>query len=243
MGLRDVTGVFSRFFVVGFFLPSFFVVLTLGALFAKVDQEKPILIIGGGALLMGLVLVGLRDPVWKAFERIPPNGPFGRATRRYHDHVRETWWELEVHRAWPFIQPFFTDHERELNVDARSDIHFFLNCSLGAVAIAVGLCVDAKLSPVNDAWLQSLALALVALLAAALAYLGAARAVRPWGKFKEAAVVLHRFELYERVGLPRPEDEEQERAVIERLNAKLYDPDDEHGWAAHLGGVAPGSAR
>jgi hypothetical protein len=145
--------------------------------------------------------------------------------------VRTNWAELEVHRVWPFVQPFFTDHERELNVDARSDIHFFLNCSLGAVAIAFGLCVDAKVSGVNGAWWLSLALVPVAFLAAVLAYLGAARAVVPWGKFKEATVVVHRFELYKRVGLPHPADEEQERAVIKELNAKLYDPAEESHWA------------
>ena len=29
MGIKDVTGVFSRYFVVGFFLPSFFALIVL----------------------------------------------------------------------------------------------------------------------------------------------------------------------------------------------------------------------
>jgi hypothetical protein len=37
MGLRDITGVFSRFFVVGFYLPSFFTVV---ALFFVLERER-----------------------------------------------------------------------------------------------------------------------------------------------------------------------------------------------------------
>lgn len=220
MGLRDVTGVFSRFFVVGFFVPSFFVVLSVAWLFFEVNRAEAIYVVGGVALLVGLVLVGLRDAVWHAFERYPRRSPFGRATSEYHDRVLQTW-GLNVYWAWPFIQPFFNEHERELDIDGRSDVHFFLNSCLGAVAIGVGLAVDALVSPLADAPLLSAVLALAAFVLSMLAYLGAADAVRPWGEFKEAAVALHRFDLYDRLGLERPRNEEEERAVAKKVNDLL----------------------
>jgi hypothetical protein len=223
VGLRDVTGVFSRFFVVGFFVPSFFVVLAVAALFFDVSRSDVIYVVGFVALPTALVLVGLRDAVWEAFERYPCRSAFGRATSEYHGRVQNKW-GVNVYWAWPFIKPFFNEQERELDVDGRSDVHFFINCFLGVVAIAVGLCVDAFVSPVLGAWLINVALALAAFPVAWLAYHGAASAVRPWGEFKEAAVVLHRFELYQRLGLKRPQNENEERAIAENVNDLLVRP-------------------
>jgi Polyketide cyclase / dehydrase and lipid transport len=210
VGLRDVTGVFSRFFVVGFFVPSFFAVLTIAWLFAEVDEARDIYIAGAGALLVALVLVGLRDAVWQAFERHPWRSPFGDATFEYHERVRKEW-GLTVYWAWPFIKPFFNEYERELDVDGRSDVHFFLNAFLGAVAIAVALVVDAfSDKAIRGNWIFSVLLVPVALGAAYASYAGATSAVRPWGEFKEAAVALHRYELYKgiRVGrLPNGDDD------------------------------------
>jgi hypothetical protein len=77
MGLRDITGVFSRYFIVGFFLPVFFTLLLLdvsvneGALprqYRELHDENRIFAIGGAALFIGLLLQGLRHPIWKLFE-------------------------------------------------------------------------------------------------------------------------------------------------------------------------------
>jgi hypothetical protein len=235
VGLRDVTGVFSRFFVVGFFVPSFFVVLALAALFVELDRGDVAYVVGGVALPLALSLVGVRDALWKAAERWPCRrgrettkercSPFGRATDEYHRRVKRRW-RLDVYQAWPFIKPFFNDYERELDIDGRSDVHFFLNSCLGGVAIAVGLVVDAFDSPVQDEPVVSLGLGLAALLAAGLAYRGAMSAVKVWGEFKEAAVVVHRFELYEHLGLTRPESPDQERRVVEQVNEMLRRDDD-----------------
>jgi hypothetical protein len=230
VGLRDITGVFSRFFVVGFFVPSFFVVLTIAWLFSDVHGDRELYVVGGGALLVALVLVGLRDAIWHAFERHPWRSPFGDATFEYHDRVRKEW-GLTVYWAWPFLKPFFNDNERELDVDGRSDVHFFLNSCLGAFAIAVGLIVDALSSePIRDhsvlngdRWFQSgnllfVGLVIVALAAAYASYAGATSAVRPWGEFKAAAVVRHRSELYDELGIERTGDE---FAIAERANRQL----------------------
>jgi hypothetical protein len=49
VGLRDVTGVFSRFFVVGFFVPSFVATFVVAALFADADAntDNEVIVVGG----------------------------------------------------------------------------------------------------------------------------------------------------------------------------------------------------
>ena len=71
MGLGDVTGVFSRYFIVGFFLPSFFGLALLKITLSEnwlpdaiaPDTAKSFLVIGAVALLIGLLLIGIRDPL------------------------------------------------------------------------------------------------------------------------------------------------------------------------------------
>jgi hypothetical protein len=76
VGLRDVSSVFSRYFTVGFFLPSFFtlVVLTrlvsdnfLPATYTQASGQTQILLVGGAALLLGLLLSGFSDVLMDAF--------------------------------------------------------------------------------------------------------------------------------------------------------------------------------
>jgi hypothetical protein len=80
MGLSDVAGVFSRYFIVGFFLPSFFVLVALSQLvsdsflpsvYTAADDGPRILILGGAALLVGLVLSGLHYEVLRLYEGYP----------------------------------------------------------------------------------------------------------------------------------------------------------------------------
>jgi len=76
----DVAGVLSRYFIVGFFVPTFFALsaLAFGAssdalpddLEAYSDGAK-IAIVGGSALLVGLALMGLNYQVMRAFEGYP----------------------------------------------------------------------------------------------------------------------------------------------------------------------------
>src|ERR671937_523448 len=67
MALSDVAGVFSRYFIVGFFLPAFFAVFAV-ALFNPYgwllpDSAADVAVLGGIALLLGLLLVGTRDAI------------------------------------------------------------------------------------------------------------------------------------------------------------------------------------
>lgn len=80
MGLSDVAGVLSRYFVIGFFAPSFFALVSLSQALTKsflppvykdASSGARVLIVGGAALLVGLVLVGLNYPILRLFEGYP----------------------------------------------------------------------------------------------------------------------------------------------------------------------------
>lgn len=80
MGLRDVTGVLSRYFVLGYFVPTFFTLSALSRLvteamlpevYARLTEQHQLLVLGAGALLIGLVLLGLRYPIIRIFEGYP----------------------------------------------------------------------------------------------------------------------------------------------------------------------------
>jgi hypothetical protein len=77
---KDVAGVFSRSFIVGFFLPSFFVLvavaqcLTSGLLpnvYEKYGDGTRLVILGGTALLLGLLLLGLNYSILRIVEGYP----------------------------------------------------------------------------------------------------------------------------------------------------------------------------
>jgi hypothetical protein len=90
LALTDVAGVLSRKFVVGFFIPGFFACLALKLLVAdealpeglRDDGATQILIVGGIALLIGLVLWGVHYPLirvlegyWLIAPRLPNRAP------------------------------------------------------------------------------------------------------------------------------------------------------------------------
>jgi hypothetical protein len=80
VGLGDIAGVFSRFFIVGFFLPAFFALIALSQLateellpdgFEHYGDGVQVLILGGTALVAGLFLLGLHYNVIRLFEGYP----------------------------------------------------------------------------------------------------------------------------------------------------------------------------
>lgn len=80
MSPSDVAGVFSRYFIVGFFLPAFFALAVLAfglssdALpnrFENYGDAGKIAVVGGAAILLGLALLGLNYQVLRAFEGYP----------------------------------------------------------------------------------------------------------------------------------------------------------------------------
>jgi hypothetical protein len=77
MGLGDITGVFSRYFVVGFFLPAYIALLALWVsatsaftpnVLERHSQGTELLILGGVALVAGLALSGCSYLITRAFE-------------------------------------------------------------------------------------------------------------------------------------------------------------------------------
>jgi hypothetical protein len=138
MALTDVAGIFSRFFIVGFFLPSFFALVALAQLssdelvpdgFAQYSAATEILILGGVALLVGLFLLGLHRPTLRLFEGYPliPLGvarPFLSLQRRAYDRLAGE--KALAHpdakpderergiRAWLRLDRFFPDDRSRL---------------------------------------------------------------------------------------------------------------------------------
>jgi hypothetical protein len=80
MGLSDIAGVFSRYFIVGFFLPAFFALIALSqsvdvallpTVYVHASSGAQIAIAGGAALALGLVLLGLHYQVLRLYEGYP----------------------------------------------------------------------------------------------------------------------------------------------------------------------------
>jgi len=98
MSLSDVSGVFSRYFIVGFFLPAFFALMVLAITVS--DHFYPrgyhprtqggILVLAGAALLLGLLLLGLHYPTLRIFEgyplQAPPLTPVTRRLVKIQEH-------------------------------------------------------------------------------------------------------------------------------------------------------------
>lgn len=89
MSPKDVAGVFSRYFIVGFFLPAYFVLVGLSrsltsdflpTVYKSHSEGTQLLILGGAALLLGLLLLGLNYPIYRLFEGYPL---FERSDRWY----------------------------------------------------------------------------------------------------------------------------------------------------------------
>ena len=138
MGLGDVAGVLSRFFIVGFFLPSFFGLVALAQLltadllpdgYEDYSGATQILILGGAALLTGLFLLGLHRPVLRLFEGYPIARarlakPFIRLQERSFDRLAalkaaggpeaDAATNSLAMRAWLKLDRFFPDDRARL---------------------------------------------------------------------------------------------------------------------------------
>jgi hypothetical protein len=232
--LTDITGVFSRFFVVGFYAPVFFALVAVDIVIGKGDDlRKDILFVGGIALVVALLANGLRHVIWAAFAgfRLPQqlgtskskglDGKFLRtqfyeATVAYRDYVKGRW-GLNTWVAWTFIEAELTERERELHADALGNVHFFLNACLGAVAVAITSLVvgfsDRSGGVFTKLWAYLVA-AGVCLVLAYLLYLASVLAVRSWGEVKIVSAITHRGDVYGRLGLRSPKDVVDERDTV-----------------------------
>jgi hypothetical protein len=269
VGIRDVTGVFSRYFIVGFFIPTLFTLLVLERLLSSQTvpdaleayrEDTRILVLGASALLIGLVLVGLQGFLLDSLFTL---GPLGRALRRrqmarfdrfwtvredkerhpaaraqaafeiergfgspFRDRVLPTRlanvarayersgyhrWRLDVSALWPRVEMLLTKEQRELDIDAKTDVAFFINGSLGCLIIAIAKSVDWAANQ-TDARATAVTVG-VSVLLARLLYLAAVGAASRWSARRGAALDLHRNQLFASLGFREPTSYEDGLAV------------------------------
>jgi hypothetical protein len=163
VGLRDITGVFSRYFIVGFFLPSFFALVVIAqtatdsllpAAYEDASWEGRFLQIGGVGLLIGLVLLGLNYPIIRSFEGYPFESrwylrPLRRPLRwlqlRTFDELVRRRGDVQnpSQQSWAARQldrHFSDDRERIMptrfgNAIRASEDHAYLRWGLDAIAV------------------------------------------------------------------------------------------------------------
>jgi hypothetical protein len=187
--------------------------------YTELTHQNRLFAIGGAALFVGLLLSGLRQPIWKLFEGGDAERPdarrmtaLGRLTKSYRE-AGQRQWGLDVPKAWPLISSLLTSGEHDLDVDLETDARLFFNGCVGAVGIALYWLVELLC---RDKYWDAF-VALVPLVPAYLLYLAGVAAASRWYEQKLAAAALHRFELYERVGLPDAKPDE--RTAAEKASA------------------------
>jgi hypothetical protein len=285
---KDVTGVFSRYFVVGFYAPAFFwlatLKLALGHRFLpealEANTGNAFVVVGVVALLAALLLSGfekqtarllmgiypmpvlgrwLRDHEVKAYskckERAASDDPaiarraklrldlyfprekrnilptrFGNAVRATRDYARSRWGLTEL-VVYPRLEMLMTEQEAQVHADTRATRAFFVNSAVAAVLSGVVLVADAIAEHPHPLWLRWIYL-LPFLLAYGL-YRGAVEAAVELGGTQRSTVDLHRLELYEKLGVPKPTGAGQERAALAPGVSELL------LWGPDSGATAP----
>jgi hypothetical protein len=281
VGLSDVTGVLSRYFVLGYFVPAFVTLFALSRLltdsllpasFEDMSDQDQLLVVGAGALILGLGLLGLRYPIIRILEGYPLElgplrvlrGPFVRLQQRSYDRLAKrrddesspnrssaarlldrrfhqsrdrllptrfgnafraaenysyTRWGLDGVAVWPRIDAMLTQREQELHTNAMSDLAFFVNGTLGALAIGVVSLIDASLNSPLDGW-EWLWYA-VPFLVAYVLYRAAIGAAERLGTERRASIDVHRRGLYEQLGVAEANPPRDERKVASAVNKFL----------------------
>lgn len=291
MSIRDISGVFSRFFITGFFLPAFFTLFVLWITvsselqpdeFERESKGTQVLVLGGFALLVALILLGLRHPFIRFFEGYPfqfrpliwlqrwsrrrmarrkpgtvgtrwrldrlfPQEEnrllptrVGNAIRAAEDHAYIRY-GLDHIAVWPRVDSLLNEREQELHSNARSDLHFFLNSAIGSVVVGVVLIIDQGLDPRLHEW-STLVYALPFVTAWGI-YRMAVGAAEAWGLEMRVSVDMHRFELYDKLGVRRPPTPTEEKTTIApAVNRFLLTGDElpELVWSATAGRTNPG---
>jgi hypothetical protein len=126
--LSEFAGVFSRYFVIGFFAPAFFAAVAVSQLvdpdffpasYREASGTAKLAILGGVALLTGLVLSGLHYHVTRLFEGYPLRRFQGRRVLGWpHDWLLSHWQGEFDRRAQALKEessPSRTSAARELN--------------------------------------------------------------------------------------------------------------------------------
>lgn len=162
---------------------------------------------------------------WRLDRDFPPNSSdlmpfrFGNAVLAFETHAMKRW-GLDSIAAWPRIDMLLSEREGEQQANSRSEAAFFVNGSLllflAGLVLLAGQIAHSPLSGV------ALLLYLVPFLGAALMTHWSVGAATRWGNAVRSAIDLHRFELYEKLGVRRPVSFTDEREnVAAQINQML----------------------
>jgi hypothetical protein len=280
MPFKDVTTIFSRSFVLGYYLPAFFALFVLWKSlppavqpheFEHYSAGTQLLIISGFGIPLGLLLSGLNYTIMRVFEGYPLQnaqnwpgfrtvhkwmvGPrlrefgdlarrkrngdskaawlldrrfpssegqvlptrFGNAVRAFEHHALVRW-GLSTVAAWPRIELLLSEQESTVLTAVKSDTDFLVNASLLSYCVGVTLLVRALI--VRPQWAIWLIYLIPFVVGYCLYRIAVGAAVR-WGSEVRSCMDLHRFDLYERMGLRLPTTKEQEFEVTKSINQCL----------------------
>lgn len=156
------------------------------------------------------------DTFWPATSDALLPTRFGNALRAFERHPRSRY-NLNGIYAYPRIAALLNEAEREAVTEARTDVAFFVNSALLALLVLATLTVDAVVQDwIATGWFVATVAGAVAVCLSA--YRAAVLAGVRWGSTVRASFDLHRFELYEAMGMKRPESPQEERAIAEAVN-------------------------
>lgn len=153
---------------------------------------------------------------------------FGNAVLAFETHAN-TRWGLDSIAVWPRIDMLLSDREAELQANARGEAAFFINGSLLLVIAGLLLVADEIGNCVLGGW--RVAAYSIPFLASAVVAAWAVGAATRWGNTVRAAIDIHRFGLYDKLGVRRPRNfrDEREHVSLAVNEALLYGrpiPDD-----------------
>jgi hypothetical protein len=157
------------------------------------------------------------NAAWKLDQEFPPSRDrllptrFGNAVLAFETHAM-TRWGLDSVVVWPRIDAGLSDREAELQANARSEAAFFVNGSLLAFIAGLILLTDEAVNSPLHRW-ALIAFASPFLLSLLFARWSAGAATR-WGSAVRAAIDMHRFDLYEGLGVRRPRNFSDERETV-----------------------------
>ncbi|MGZ5127740.1 MAG: hypothetical protein ACXWC1_33660 [Burkholderiales bacterium] len=121
MGLSNVAGVFSRYFIIGFFVPAFAIlsVMTqtvdaalIPSAYSSASEAGKAAILGGSALLVALILLGIHRRVLRLYEGYPICEPDPK-----QNHNVSLVKRILRTLIWPLIRPIskrLIEHQRSI---------------------------------------------------------------------------------------------------------------------------------
>jgi hypothetical protein len=147
----------------------------------------------------------------------------GNARRSVETHPRGRY-SLDGPIVLPRMRMLLTDGERQQIVDAEGDVAFMVNgiALVGLVAVPLVIVVASSGYALLPTILLVAAVAAGSSFASWVLYELALRvSIDRWGPLVRASFDLHRLELYERLGMKRPANPSDDRAVGDAIGASL----------------------